>query len=175
MGISPAERRDHDTAGSNCAPEADDLHKDVYLGLQICRASSLSLTRLQIALKDGDRHRVLDAVDRLHELDTRAGNLLENLPGAITDDPEWQAIRKYVEQQNMAVAFERLALASEVSGPDMVTPLRWPDTGDQSTSAEDVEPEPIGRRATVSKMIVAAIVLAAILALALGSVFVLTG
>jgi len=118
MSTCSPEHRDHDVP---CSDETV-LNKDVYLGLQICRANSLSLTRLQLALRKGDRRCVLEAIDRLHDLDAQIGRLLQRLPLTANDDPEAQAISKYIDEQRMAVAFERLALVSQVSGPDMLSP-----------------------------------------------------
>ncbi|MGE4305648.1 MAG: hypothetical protein AB7E24_16660 [Novosphingobium sp.] len=143
MSTCPAERQDHDTSGIQAIPETDKLRRDVYLSLQICRANSLSLTHLQFALKHGDRKCVLEAVDRLHELDSQMGRLLKTLPVHTAEDPELQVICKQVEQQSMTVAFEKLALVSGVSGPDMVTP---PQIGDQTPAAGEAGNELLGQR-----------------------------
>jgi len=128
MRTCSPERQEHDSSRDQPTPDGVALHKDVHLGLQICRANSLSLTRLQFALRTGDRHCVLEAIDRLHDLDTHIGRLLQRLPISANDDPETQAICKYINEQSMAVAFERLALVSQVSGPDMLSPTQhWND------------------------------------------------
>jgi hypothetical protein len=118
MSTCPPERPDHDISRIDEAV----LHRDVHLGLQICRANSLSLTRLQLALKKGDRRCVLEAIDRLHDLDAQIDRILQRQPTSANDDLESQAISKCIDEQRMAVAFERLALVSQVSGPDMLSP-----------------------------------------------------
>lgn len=143
MRTCSAERQDHDTSREQPAPDGAALHRDVHLGLQICRANSLSLTRLQLALRKGDRQCVLEAIDRLHDLDTHIGRLLQRLPLSVNDDPEIQAIRKYIDEQGIAVAFERLALVSQVSGPDMQSPThRWSDPVRAGISREGPSDEP---------------------------------
>ncbi|WP_052223389.1 hypothetical protein [Novosphingobium malaysiense] len=137
MITGPAERQDHEIAERPFVDGDDALRQDMHLGLQICRANSLSLTRLQLALNNGNRRRVLEAVDRLHELDTQIGRLLKKLPVTEGDDPDLQAICRHVDEQSMAVAFEKLALVSEVSGPHMVTSSRdWDDHFDAADPEE---------------------------------------
>lgn len=154
MRTCSPERQDRDGSREQPAPDDDALHKDVRLGLQICRANSLSLTRLQLALRKGDRHRVLEAIDRLHDLDTHIGRLLQRLPISANDDPETRAICKYIDEQSIAVAFERLALVSQVSGPDMLSPTHhWSDPDGAGISNEcppDQPDPPIGMRPQVS-------------------------
>lgn len=93
----------------------------LLLGLQLCRANTMSLTRLQLALRNGNRHCALEAIDRLHALDTKIENLVERLPPPANERQEWNAITRHLEDQKIAIAFEKLALASEISGPGMVS------------------------------------------------------
>ena len=150
MRTCSPERQDEDSSREQPAPDGVVLHKDVHLGLQICRANSLSLTRLQLALRQGDRRGVLEAIDRLHDLDTRIGRLLQRLPITANDDPETQAISQYIDEQSVAVGFARLALVSQVSGPDMVSPTHHrsdPDWADISMEGVPARPDPsIGPR-----------------------------
>lgn len=161
MRTGSPERQEHDSSREQPAPDGAALRKDVHLGLQICRANSLSLTRLQLALRKGDRHCVLEAIDRLHDLDTHIGRLLQRIPISANDDPETQAIRKYIDEQNMAVAFERLALVSQVSGPDMLSPSdHWSDpdrTGLSKGSPPDQPDPPIATRPWLSAKVLALI------------------
>lgn len=143
MRACSAERQDHDSPREQPASDGAALYKDVHLGLQICRANSLSLTRLQLALRKGDRHHVLEAIDRLNDLDIRIGRLLQRLPISANDDPETQEICKYIDEQSMAVAFERLALVSQVSGPDMLSPTHhWSDPGRAGISRDGPSDQP---------------------------------
>jgi hypothetical protein len=95
---------------------------DLFLGLQFCRANALSLTRLQLALKSGDRQCALEAMDRLHALDAEIERLVQRLPSPENDDPEREVIDRHLSDQKLAIAFEKLALVSEISGPNMVSP-----------------------------------------------------
>jgi len=99
--------------------EPDVLSIDAALGLQLSRASALSLLRLQLAFERGDRTAAIEAIDRLHALDARIERLLESLPCA--EDPRLRTITRQILEEKMALAFEKLALASGVSGPDLAS------------------------------------------------------
>lgn len=91
------------------------------MGLQLSRANTMALTRLQLALTSGDRQQAMEAMDRLHVLDAELERLVNHLR-AEDEDPDWQAITKHLSDQKLAIAFEKLALASEISGPDLHSP-----------------------------------------------------
>lgn len=95
-------------------PTADDY----ALGLQFCRVGLLSLTRLQLALERGDRSRAMEAIDDLHALDKDVEHLVGTLPVS-SGDPRQGRVAHILNAGKMAVAFEKLALASGVSGPDL--------------------------------------------------------
>ena len=116
-----SEPDDHDDQ-TGSEPRADNApREDLLLGLQLCRANAMSLTRLQLALRSGNRRCALEAIDRLHALDARIENLVERLPPPANETSDWKAIAKHLEDQKIAIAFEKLALASEISGPAMVS------------------------------------------------------
>ena len=107
--------------GNGTMPHGSESQNDLLLGLQLCRANTMSLTRLQLALRSGNRRCALEAIDRLHALDARIEHLIERLPSPANEDADWQAIARHLEDQKIAIAFEKLALASEISGPDMIS------------------------------------------------------
>ncbi|SBV31459.1 protein of unknown function [uncultured Sphingopyxis sp.] len=92
--------------------------EDYALGLQFCRVGLLSLTRLQLALERGDRSRAMEAIDDLHALDTEVERLVGALPVS-SHDSRQARVAGILKQEKMAVAFEKLALASGISGPDL--------------------------------------------------------
>jgi hypothetical protein len=108
-------------------PPADPamLAADLGHGLQLSRASTLALTRLQLAIKSSDRQAAMAALDRLHALDAEMERLVDHLPAPAAEDPAWaerDALARHLGDQKLALAFEKLALASEISGPDLVSP-----------------------------------------------------
>lgn len=92
------------------------------MGLQLSRANTLALTRLQLAIQSGDRQQAMAAMDRLHTIDAELERLVDDLPVPSEDDADWLAITRHLGDQKLAVAFEKLALASGISGPDLVSP-----------------------------------------------------
>ena len=99
-------------------------------GLQLTRASTIALTRLQLALAGGDRRQAMAAIDRLHAIDGEIEHLVGELPPEpeaetptepANDDPV-AALGKHLADQKLALAFEKLALASGISGPGLVSP-----------------------------------------------------
>lgn len=111
--------------------------------LQLTRASALSLTRLQLALAGGDRRRAMEEIDRLHTLDGEIEAVAARLHPGASDDPEWRALAGRLGDQKLALAFEKLALASGIDGPALASlptcnlPLSAP-------ARAPGEPEPAG-------------------------------
>lgn len=109
------------------APPTDpvgDLAAELGRSLQLSRAGALGLTRLQLAIKCNDRHAAMAAMDRLHAVDAEMERIVERLPHPGENDPahaEWQAIARHLADQKLSLAFEKLAMVSEISGPDMVS------------------------------------------------------
>lgn len=132
---------------------ANDVHRvepggtsaDMALGLQLCRASALSLLRLQLAFERGDRTAAIEAIDRLHAIDARIERLVEDMPSA--EDPKLKAIARQILEEKMALAFEKLALASGVSGPDLASApaflRRGPDEPLSAVAEPDIDNAPL--------------------------------
>ena len=100
--------------GATAAPS--DGH---VLGLQICRIGLISLTRLQLAFESGDRARAMEAIDRLGGLDAEIERLLGSILSASREERD--ALERQLREEKMALAFEKLTLASGVSGPRMTS------------------------------------------------------
>ena len=127
-------RHEPDPVRHNGPPTADDY----ALGLQFCRVGFLSLTRLQLALERGDRSRAMEAIDDLHALDIEVERLVGALPVS-PDDPRQGHAARIVKEGRMALAFEKLALASGISGPDLSSRPGFPGRiGDVWPEAEPV-------------------------------------
>lgn len=104
-------------------PDIHALAGELTRSLQLARASTLALTRLQLAIKSSDRRQTMEALDRLHTIDTDLERLTGRLPAPpmdAPDRPEWDAIASHLDNQKLALACEKLALASGISGPDLV-------------------------------------------------------
>jgi len=120
---------------------------DHALGLQFCRAGMLSLTRLQLALERSDRRRAMEAIDQLHRFDIEVEQLVGRLSGP-APDARMVEIARYLREEKMELAFEKLALASGVSGPGLISrtaAIRTPPREGEATGhAEVFFPEPRG-------------------------------
>ena len=136
----------------NTQPAAPALAREIRRGLQLTRGSTLSLTRLQLALKTGDRQAAMAAMDRLHAIDMEMERLVDHLPTPEDDDPDdpddqaWNLIARQLGNQKAALAFEKLALVSGVSGPDMVSDAQDPFEA-PSESRDEPCPAAADRRA----------------------------
>ena len=116
-------------ASARCAPDVSPpdpaaLAADLARSLQLSHANALALTRLQLAIRSNDRRAAMTALDRLHTLDAEMGRVADHLPAPGADEParpEWDAMARHLYDQKLALSFEKLAMASEVSGPDLVS------------------------------------------------------
>lgn len=109
---------------------------ELGLGLQLSRASLMALTRLQLAIQSGDRQQTMAAMDRLHALDAEMERLVDSLPPPQGSQAEWSAIARHVSDQKLAIAFDKLALVSEISGPDLISRPAIPLTRAEEPTAE---------------------------------------
>ena len=98
-----------------------ELGAELLREVQLSRAQAMALTRLHFALAGGNRQTAMEAMDRLHALDAEAEALAARLPAAPLDDEEAAAVGRHLADQKLAIAFEKLALASSISGPGMVS------------------------------------------------------
>jgi hypothetical protein len=89
------------------------------IGLQLVRASSLTMTRLQLALQSGDRRRAMMAMDGLMDIDAEIEGFVSDLAPAPGEDAHWQALAGYLENQKAAIAVEKHALTGVAQRPDL--------------------------------------------------------
>jgi len=123
--------------------------RHVMQGLQLSRASTLALMRMQLAVRSGERLQAMEAMDRLDTLDTELEKLIALLPAPDSNDPGWLAVNKHIDDQKLALAFEKLALASGIVGPGMVSiedalpaQAEMPDQPADPATWEPTEPVP---------------------------------
>ncbi len=104
-----------------------ELAAELLREVQLSRAQAMALTRLHFALAGGNRVQAMEAMDRLHALDAEAERLAARLPAPAEDDDEAAAVSRHLADQKLAIAFEKLALASSISGPGMVSRAGTPE------------------------------------------------
>lgn len=130
------------TVGDAGQPQPADAEATaLFWGLQYCRASTLSLTRLELALESRDRQRIIEAMDRLHALDGEIERKVASLPAPAGAE----ALNEHLGREKMAVAFEKLVLASGISGPGLASPsTSLPQPSRIGVPAPDVDWPPAG-------------------------------
>ena len=84
------------------------------LDLQFLRASGLAQARLQLAVLSGNRRRALEQIDRLVAIDKQLERIAQGRGGPV---PDPQHLDGDLADQRLAIASEKLALASEVKLP----------------------------------------------------------
>ena len=121
--------------------------------LQLTRASTMALTRLQLALTRSDKHQARVAMDCLLDIDAELESFVADLsiPQEL-DDADWQSISEHLKALKTAIAFEKLALAGEISGPALAPPpldlhremeaadADWPRTQTEEDAASEYRP-----------------------------------
>lgn len=130
---------DHPVDRGVPSPGALPTADDYALGFQLCRAGLLSLTRLQLALDRGDRTRAMEAIDDLHRVDVEVERLVAALP-LPADDRRQGEVRRDLKEARMALAFEKLALASGVSGPGLASAPAFSRPAAEPAAAADWPP-----------------------------------
>jgi hypothetical protein len=83
-------------------------------GLQLVRASSLTMTRFQLALQMGDRRLATMAMDSLLDLDAEMEDFVAALADAAANEPQAQVMASYLSAQKDAIAREKHALVGQV-------------------------------------------------------------
>ena len=151
------------------------LAREIGHGLQLSRGTALALTRLQLALKTGDRHAAMAAMDRLHAIDTEMEQLTARLPTPAEGDPDapdWNLIARQLGDQKTALAFEKLALVSGVSGPDMVSQAQQPYADEP---APEHEPTPRDSAPDIARHAFGLVLALAAMAVIIAAAMVMTG
>ncbi len=93
-------------------------------------------------MESGDRRRIIEAMDRLHALDGEIERKVASLPDPAAPDRARETLGAYLDREKMAVAFEKLVLASGISGPGIASPPAAPRQrgGDESSQLPDDTP-----------------------------------
>jgi len=83
-------------------------------GLQLVRASSLTMTRFQLALQMGDRRLATVAMDSLLDLDAEMERFVAALTDSAANEPQAEVMASYLGAQKEAIAREKHALVGQV-------------------------------------------------------------
>lgn len=109
------------------------------MGLQLLRASTVTSTRLQLALARRDRPQILATLDGLTDLDAEIEQFVAGLPASDAPSPELAAITQWIAAQKAAIASDKFSLVCGISGSGLVSApdrLSTPGAVDQSGRAD---------------------------------------
>lgn len=104
-------------------------------GLELARASQLTMLRLQLALHKSNRHTAMQALDNLLDIDAEMAGLtatLTGLPAHLADDP---ALPGFIGLQRAAIAAEKHVLTGgdwrrDAKGPASAVAEVWAGSAD---------------------------------------------
>lgn len=137
MTLLTSEPSGDEFADGRYEPAQDNSSNELALGLQLMRASSITASRLQLALARRDRRVAMAALDTLAAVDAEVELLVDRLSGRGASTPELTAIGAWLAEEKKAASAERLNLACDFSGPGLVSP-----------SGQSSEPADADRRET---------------------------
>lgn len=112
-----------------------DASVELAMGLQLLRASTLTSTRLQLALARRDRRVAMTALDTLAAIDGEIEGLVDRLAGPDAATPELAAIGAWLAEEKAAAVADKLNLACDARGPGLVSS---PDRLSEANDAPDV-------------------------------------
>lgn len=156
-------------------PRETDGIQALHTGLELARASQLTMLRLQLALHRSNRRTAMQALDHLLDIDAEMEDLaatLGNSPAYLTSDA---ALSGFIGLQKAAIAVEKHALTGGDGRNDAETisisaPSNWTDGAESSTQAlhSDYDSEPYDRMGSRRRMHVLTIAII-LIAIAIGA------
>lgn len=114
----------------------DETHA-LQTGLELARASQLTMLRLQLALHGSNRRTAMQALDQLLDIDAEMADLTAALSGGPAYRPSDAALSGFIGRQKAAIAAEKHAL----------TGSEWPDAPGPFALAAPVDGANVGDRA----------------------------
>ena len=124
------------TSGSVNPPVVDEM-ETLRAGLELARASQLTLLRLQLALQRSNRRTAMQALDNLLEIDAEMEGLAAKLNGAPSHLAGDAALFSFIGFQKEAIATEKHVLASGELGLE-ARPIVVPADDDDEASGADL-------------------------------------
>lgn len=119
-------------------PKMIDGAQTLRTGLELARASQLTMLRLQLALHKSNRHAAMQALDNLLDIDAEMEGLAATLNGIPTHRATDAALSGFIGLQKAAIAAEKHALTGgdwqSHAGSIAVSPGDW--AGDAESPAQ---------------------------------------
>jgi len=98
--------------------EQDESTQQLHAGLQLARASQVTLLRLQLALHGADRRGAMAALDSLLDLDAEMESLAAALGSDGYETVQDQAVAEHIAREKAAIATEKHRLTGHVGRAD---------------------------------------------------------
>ncbi len=98
--------------------EQDESTQQLHSGLQLARASQVTLLRLQLALHGADRRGAMAALDSLLDLDAEMESLAATLGGDVYETTQDQAVAAHIAREKAAIAAEKHRLTGHAGRTD---------------------------------------------------------
>lgn len=122
------------TSGS-IDPKVDDGTQALRTGLELARASQLTMLRLELALHQSNRRTAMQAVDNLLDIDAEMEGLVATLSGVPAHLAGDAALSGFIGLQKAAIAVEKHALTggdrrSDAKSIAITTPANWAGNGE---------------------------------------------
>jgi hypothetical protein len=146
----------------------------LHTGLELARASQLTMLRLQLALHRSNRRTAMQALDHLLDIDAEMEGLAATLggPAYLTSNA---ALSGFIGLQKAAIAVEKHALTggdgrNDAEAISISAPSNWTDGAESSTQAlhSDYDAEPYDRTGSRRRMHVLTIAII-LIAIAIGA------
>ena len=125
-------------------PKVVDGMQALRTGLELARASQLTMLRLELALHQSNRRTAMQALDSLLDIDAEMEGLAARLGGVPAHRAGDAALSGFIGLQKAAIAAEKHALTggdlrSEASSMAITAPCNWPgaELPAQSPSSAD--------------------------------------
>ena len=117
---------------------ADDVSlATLGMGMQLVRASNLTMSRFQLALQRGDKRLAMMAMDSLLDIDGEMECFVADLACSAANQPQMQVMASYLTSQKEAIGLEKHSLIGHIG---KVEPIAQISDADDRPDLEAPEP-----------------------------------
>ena len=110
------------------------------MGMQLVRASNLTMSRFQLALQRGDKRIATMAMDSLLDIDAEMEGFVADLASSAANEAQMQIITSYLISQKGAIAHEKHALVGHIGKVERIARSSDADARDDVTRGSGILP-----------------------------------